>query len=121
MDHDTLLHILNSKFGIEDTALKWFDQYLGPMSFKVTINGHYCKAKDLTVSVPQGSCARVNIFNLYCLPLHDVLPNGLQLSGFADDHSVRREFKAKDRTNESVTTSMLEECMLNIKRWMDET
>ena len=38
VDHDTLLHILNSKFGIEDTALKWFDQYLRPKSFKVTIN-----------------------------------------------------------------------------------
>ena len=38
VDHDTLLHILNAKYGIEDTALKWFDQYLRPRSFKVTIN-----------------------------------------------------------------------------------
>ena len=30
VDHNTLLHILNAKYGIEDTALKWFDEYLRP-------------------------------------------------------------------------------------------
>ena len=45
VDHDTLLHILNAKYGIEDTALKWFDQYLRPRSFKVTINGQYSKPR----------------------------------------------------------------------------
>ena len=41
------------------------------------------------VSVPQGSCAGANIFNLYFSPLHEVIPPDLQLSGFADDHSVK--------------------------------
>ena len=90
VDHNTLLHILNAKYGIEDTALKWFDEYLRPRAFKVTINGQYSKPRDLAVSVPQGSCAGANIFNLYCSPLQDVVPSSLQLSGFADDHSVRR-------------------------------
>ena len=36
----------------------------------------------------------MNIFNLYCLPLEDALPNNLQLSVFTDDHSVRKAFKA---------------------------
>ena len=121
VDHNTLLHILNAKYGIEDTALKWFNQYLRLRSFKVTINGYYSKPKDLTVSVPQGSCSGANIFNPYCLPLQEVVPDSLQLSGFADDHSVRREFKAKDRVDESETISTIERCMLNIKRWMDET
>ena len=53
--------------------------------------------------------------------MQEVVPEGLQLSGFADDHSVRREFKANDRADECATNSMLEECMLNVKRWMDET
>ena len=52
VNHDTLLHILNAKYGIEDTALKWFDQYLRPRSFKVTIDRKYSKPRDLTVSVP---------------------------------------------------------------------
>ena len=55
VDHPTLLSVLKHKFSIEDKALQWFDQYLRPRSFKVTINGNYSLDKDLTVSVPQGS------------------------------------------------------------------
>ena len=43
MDHNTILQILNCIFGIEDKALEWFNQYLRPRSFKVTINGQYSK------------------------------------------------------------------------------
>ena len=121
VDHNTLLHILNAKYGIEDTALKWFDEYLRPTAFKVTINRQYSKPRDLTVCVPQGSCAGGNIFNLNCLPLQDVVPSSLQLSGFADDHSVRRGFKAGDREGERETICILEGSMLRIKQWMDET
>ena len=39
VDHDILLDTLNHKFGIEDKALKWFDNYLRPRSFKVVIDG----------------------------------------------------------------------------------
>ena len=90
VDHDILLSILRNKYGIDGKALKWFNEYLRPRSFKVAINGVYSKEHNLEVSVPQGSCAGANIFNLYCSPLQDVVPKDLQLSGFADDHSVRR-------------------------------
>ena len=70
--------------------------------------------------MPQGSCAGANIFNLYCSPLQDVVPQDLQLSGFADDHSVRRSFKASDRQEECATNAKLEQCLLNVKKWMDE-
>ena len=115
VDHPTLLAILNTKFGLEDKALQWFDQYLRPRSFKVTINGKYSLDKDLTVRVPQGSCAGENIFNLYCSPLHEVIPRDLQLSGFADDHSVQKSFKASSREKETNTLSAMEHCMLKVK------
>ena len=122
VDHDTLLLILNHKFGIEDRALKWFDQYLRPRSFKVTINSQYIRVKELAVSVPQGSCVGANIFNLYCLhPCKKWYLEGLKPSGFANDYSVRREFKANDRSEELSTLNRLERCILRVKRWMDET
>ena len=120
VDHQTLLEILRHKFGLEKTALEWFNQYLRPRSFKVTINGKESSERDLTVSVPQGSCAGANIFNLYCSPLHEVVPPDLQLSSFADDHSVRKSFKASDREEEENTVEQTEACMLSIKNWMDE-
>ena len=120
VDHAILLDILNHKYGIEGNALKWFDQYLHPRSFKVTVNGIYSTERDLDVSMPQGSCAGANIFNLYCSPLSELIPPNLQLSGFADDHSVRKSFKAADRQMELNTILELEDCMINIKLWMDQ-
>ena len=34
VDHNILLNILKNKFGIDGEALKWFDSYLRPRSFK---------------------------------------------------------------------------------------
>ena len=64
VNHDILLSILRNKYGIEGEALKWFDEYLRPHSFKVNINGTYSKERNLEVSLPQGSCVGANIFNL---------------------------------------------------------
>ena len=85
VDHRLFLQYLSISLDLRKTALQWFDQYLRPRSFKVTINGKESSERDLTVSVPQDSCAGANIFNLYCSPLHEVIPPDLQLSGFADD------------------------------------
>ena len=57
VDHAILLAILSNKFGITGMALKWFDSYLCPRSFKVAVEGVYSKDKDLTITVPQGSYA----------------------------------------------------------------
>ena len=119
VDHTILLNILNAKYGILGQAPKWFDNYLHPRSFEVAIEDNYSKPKDLEVSIPQGSCAGANIFNLYCSTLHEVIPEDLTLSGFADDHSVRKEFKAGSTEQESNTVQTLETCMLNVKSWMD--
>ena len=89
-------------------------------SFKVAVNGTYSKERNLNVSVPHGSCAGANIFNLYCSPLQEVVPPGLQLSGFADDYSVRKTFKANSGEEECGTITELESCLLSIKKWMDE-
>ena len=70
--------------------------------------------------MPQGSCAGANIFNLYCAPLHEVVPNDLQISGFADDHSICKSFKANNRKQELEVQKHQEHCMLNIKKWMDQ-
>ena len=115
IDHDILLSILRNKYGIEGEALKWFDEYLRPCSFKFNVNGTYSKEKNLEVSVLQGRCVGANIFNLYCSPLQNVVPEDLQLSGFADDHSVRKSFRACNRDEEHETQAKLEACLLGIK------
>ena len=107
VDHSILTSTLNNKFGINDMALRWFNSYLQPWSFQVVVNGKYSEEKQLTYSVPQGSCSGVYLFNLYCSMLNDVVPSDLHLSGFTDDHSVMKEFKAIDRSAELQTKKRL--------------
>ena len=119
VDHSILTSTLKTKFGINELALKWFNSYLRPRSFKVAVNGKYSDEKQLTYSVPQDSCSGAYLFNLYCSTLNDIIPSDLHLSGFTDDHSVRKEFRANDRNAELQTKEENEECMVNIRSWMD--
>ena len=120
VDHSILVSTLKTKFGINDLALKWFGSYLQPRSFKVAVNGKYSDEKQLTYSVPQGSCSGAYLFNLYCSTLTDIVPSDLHLSGFVDDHAVRKEFRANDRNAELQTKEEIKECMVNIRQWMDQ-
>ena len=117
--HSILTSTLKSKFGIDELALKWFDSYLQPRSFKVAVNGQCSDKKQLTYSVPQGCCSGAYLFNLYCSTLNNIVPSNLHLSGFADDHSVRKQFRADDRYAELQTKEEIEECMVNVRSWMD--
>ena len=60
-----------------------------------------------------------NVFNLYCSPLGDIVEDDLALSGFADDHSIRTEFIANDRTAELDCITKVQNTMINVKSWMD--
>ena len=52
--------------------------------------------------------------------LNDVVPWDLHLSGFVDNHSVRKEFKANDRSAELQTKNEIEGFMVDVKSWMDQ-
>ena len=84
------------------------------------MNGKYSDKKQLTYSVPQGSCSGAYLFNLHCSTLNDIIPSDLHLSGFTDDHSVRKEFPANDRNAELQTKEEIKECMVNRRSWMDQ-
>ena len=77
VDHSILTSTVNNKFGIDDMALKWFKSYLQPRSFKAVVNEKYSEEKQLTYSVPQGSCSGTYLFILYCSMLNDVVPSDL--------------------------------------------
>ena len=120
VDHTILLDVLKCKFDIKDKALKWFNSYLRPRSFKVVIGDSYSKNINLTVSVLQGGYAGVNIFNLYCSSLQETIPPSLSISGFTDDHSISDTYKAPDINAEISTTQCIVDCMPKIKHWMDQ-
>ena len=120
VDHDVLLQVLNVKFGIGEKALDWFDSYLRPRSCKVNVKAAYSHEKDLAFSVPQGSCAGPVLYLAYASTMQEVVPDNIDLHGYADDHALKISFNPAEQTEEHNAINQLELCAQNIKEWMDK-
>ena len=83
VDHVILLNVLEKNFRLKGTVLNWFNSYLDQRSCNVTIGVDYSSTRELVFSVPQGSCAGAQLFNLYCSTMQEVVNPPLTLHGFA--------------------------------------
>ena len=117
-DHEIFLYILQNSFNIKGNALQWFDSYLRPRGFKVNINNSYSSEIDIAFSVPQGSCAGAPLFTAYCSSITTAVPACVDLNGFADDHSIRKDYNPNTAGEEEATNTLLSESLANVKKWM---
>ena len=53
VDHDVLLDVLNSQFGLEGNTQNWIDSYLKPWKFKVNIGLSYSEEIDVKFKFPR--------------------------------------------------------------------
>ena len=121
VDHEILLEVLNKKFGLKETALKWFDNYLSPRSCKVSVHGDHSKEHQLPFLVPQGSMAGLVLYNAYASMLQEVIQPPINLHEFADDHTIKDSFMPDCNTEaEGYVIRSLKGCNTTIKGWMDE-
>ena len=122
VDCDILLEVLDKQFGIQGKALSWFDIYLRPRGYKVQIGERYSTVRNLPYCVAQGSSAGPILYSAYASTLQHVIEDIISLYGFADDHSIRKDFIAvkNDNHEERETILMLEKYLGKIKMWMDE-
>ena len=122
VDHNLLLAVLDQRFGVKGTALKWYEQYLKPRKFKVAINNTYSNEQTINYSVPQRSIQGAFLFNAYASMITEVIPPTLELMGYADNHSIRKPFKPGNTISntESDTITIMEDSMLGISKWMNE-
>ena len=81
---------------------------------KVCINDAYSSIRILNYSVPQGSASGANLFTAYCTPIKSVIPVGITVNGFADDHSIRKLFNTDSRGQESQSILLLMDTVANI-------
>ena len=117
VDHNILLNVLLNQYGIEGKALNWFDMYLGPHFCQVDINRARSSIQSLDFSVPQGRCAGPMLYTVYARTLQYHISEGIDLNGFADDHSVNKSFNPNDRNDELRAIELLESSLENIS-WM---
>ena len=113
VDCNILLDVLSNQYGIEGKVLNWFDTYLRPH-----INGARSSIQSLDFSVPQGSCAGPMLYMAYASTLQDQVSKGINLNGFADDHSVNKSFNLNEINDELRTIESLESSLENINSWM---
>uniref|UniRef100_A0A3P9K8W2 Reverse transcriptase domain-containing protein n=1 Tax=Oryzias latipes TaxID=8090 RepID=A0A3P9K8W2_ORYLA len=103
--------------GITGTAFSWFKSYLTNRDFIVNLNDFSSERHKLTCGVPQGSILGPTLFNLYMLPLGDVIRrHGINFHSYADDTQL---YVAVSPDDTGPLDSLLN-CILDIKMWLGE-
>ena len=87
--HGLLLELMQKRFGVSDTDLKWMESYLVNRNFEVKINESSSVPITVKYSVPQGSINGPIYFTCYCSTLEQCLGGNLDIFGYADDHGIR--------------------------------
>ena len=119
VDHNTLLHRLQKKFGITGTALSWVQSYLANRAQYVAVNAAHSTAKTLRFGMPQGSNFGPDNFKKYSVPLGDIARLfGLGFHCYADDTQLFLAFNPKDNMEIKATVHRVQQCVQAIHEWM---
>ena len=87
------MDLVQKKFRLQATVLKWFTDYLSNRSFKVCMEGEYLDYVDLKFSVPLGSLLGPVLFNSHSSTVIDIISTDHGVHSFVDDHSLQKSFK----------------------------
>uniref|UniRef100_A0A8C6WDV8 Reverse transcriptase domain-containing protein n=1 Tax=Neogobius melanostomus TaxID=47308 RepID=A0A8C6WDV8_9GOBI len=115
VDHGILLHRLENWVGISGTALNWFKSYLEDRTYFVEIGNCVSDKISMTCGVPQGSILGPLLFNLYMLPLGQLInSNNVSYHNYADDTQIYVSLTA----GEHGPVDTLCHCIEQISLWM---
>ena len=120
VDHGILLEVLNHRFGIDGSALDWYNSYLQGRTMRVYCNGQIAKPKHLHASVPQGSCGGPVLYLIYASTIQDNIPPTIDLQTFADDYGLKNHFNTGETVLEQNAILDLENCVCDVNSWMNK-
>ncbi len=94
VDHDIMLKILKSSFGVNGSALGWIKSFLSDRKQFVSVNQVLSSSFPMITGVPQGSCLGPILFLFYVSKLFEIIKKHLPSShGYADDTQLYLSFR----------------------------
>lgn len=115
VDHAILLDRLENWVGLSGTALNWFKTYLTDRKYFVSIGNFKSEQMTMTCGVPQGSILGPLLFNIYMLPLSQILQKkNIAYHSYADDTQIYIALSPKDYG----PIDSLCQCIEQINTWM---
>ena len=119
IDHDILIKKLLEDFGIQGSALRWFEDYLRGRSFCVKVDGGFSEFLCLLFGVPQGSLLGPVLFILYIKQLQMIAAKyGLNIQLYADDSQLYISFHPQRSNEIDGIQTRINNCLVEIKKWM---
>ncbi len=113
-NHNILLNWLKNRVGLSGTALNWFKSFLKNRDYFVSI-GNYTSEWKKKRGVPQGSILGPLLFNIYMLPLAQIMEsNKISFHYYADDTQIYITMSAGDYGH----MQTLSKCTDKINDWM---
>jgi len=118
VDHDILLHRLETTFGFTGNVLQWFRSYLTGRSQCVRLGGEQSSIMDMCCGVPQGSVLGPLLFILYTADLGWLIDSAsLRSHQYADDTQIYGSCRP-GATNTDALAADLERCAASVFNWL---
>ena len=120
ISHDIFLKRLEMQCGVKGTALKWMGSYLKNRVNQVIIRDEVSRKGSPDCGAAQGSVMGGKCYNVYTAPLgRDVIKNPvIKKKAYADDKQFYTAFVINDCNDLNNAVSTLEDCVADVKGWM---
>jgi hypothetical protein len=117
IDHSILLRQLEHGVGLSGRVINWLKSYLQERTFFVALGNYTSALAPLTSGVPQGSILGPLLFNLYMLPLGQIIKNTqVSYHSYADDTQL---YLALSPTDKDPLGSLCD-CLDQINSWLSQ-
>ncbi len=116
IDHDILLHRLESRMGVAGSALQWIKSYLTDRMQSVKVGSELSTPTSCKYGVPQGSVLGPLLFSLYIMPIGDIVrQHSLNFHLYADDNQL---YVSVEPSQTATGVQQIEDCIKDIRAWM---